>query len=554
MSEKSKVRILVIEDEGIVAIDLEMRLADLGYHVVATVPSAEAAFDLLNIETVDLILMDIHLQGQMDGIAAAARIKQKKDIPIIFVSAYTDDETLKKAMETEPFGYILKPFSERSLQVSIEIALYKHRMETDLKESYRQLALEKNQLAYRVEERTKELSIANAELAYANRQKDEFLANMSHELRTPLNSILGMSEMLLEEIIGALTDNQVKAIRGIQESGQLLLSLITDILDVSKIEAGKLDLLVQPINIEATSNSALRFVKQLAAKKKQHLEFDCPSNFEPMLADERRLKQILVNLLNNAVKFTPENGCITFTVFADPDRQNICFKIEDNGIGMEKTHMERIFEPFMQIDSSLSRRHAGTGLGLALVQRLVKLHNGSITVESEPKKGSTFTVKIPWLKTPPSGNTVLMGDNYQNYGAESVQMRISTPKLKRTILLAEDNQANIDTLLPYLKVKGYEVIIANNGREAVQSAVRHTPDLILMDIQMPDMDGLEAIGLLKKEVSTVRIPIIALTALVMPGDRERCLRAGADEYMSKPFSLRDLVECIEKLCAGTPGA
>jgi CheY-like chemotaxis protein/nitrogen-specific signal transduction histidine kinase len=524
------------------------------------------------------------------------------------------------------------------------------------------LDAERTSLARRVEERT-------AQLAQASRLKDEFLASMSHELRTPLNAILGLSEALQEQVYGPLNDKQLKTLNIIEESGRHLLALINDILDVSKIEAGKLTLQEEWISVEEICQASLRLIRQAAQKKMLKIAYTLDKEVNTIYADQRRLKQILVNLLSNAVKFTPNGETIGLEVKHDPINQATLFNVWDTGIGIAPEDINRLFQPFVQIDSSLARQHSGTGLGLALVRRLTELHGGQVWLESQPGQGSRFTVSLPWselYKTLEEITTDKMelGDQsrrllrralivedstatvdqvvrylaelgletFVHHQAEGVLAKIQAvrpdviildillpdlsgwevlkrlkqdasarsipviivsvidePAQKSTldvveylvkpvsrqqlqasllkilaskesegmvlvssepsrILLVEDNLNNIETISEYLVNKGYHIIVAHNGQEALERARADCPDLILMDIQMPGMDGLEAIRRIRadKTQSVATVSIIALTALSMPGDRERCLQAGANEYLSKPISLKELAKVIEK--------
>jgi PAS domain S-box-containing protein len=401
-------------------------------------------------------------------------------------------------------------------------------------------------LAQRVKERTAELSKANAELARASRLKDEFLAGMSHELRTPLNTILGSSEILQSETFGALNERQAKYARNIEESGRHLLALINDILDISKVEAGKLQLEIGPVSVAAVCEASVRMVKQLAHKKQLDLSTTFNNTVTTLQADERRLKQVLVNLLSNAIKFTPAGGKIGLEVGEDPAREAIYFCVWDTGIGISKEDMDRLFQPFVQLDSSLSRQHAGTGLGLSLVSRMVELHKGGVSVESGVGQGSRFTIFLPYSEPATAVNPV---DERKPEASRPVQAALDhwqTGKEKPLILLADDNEDNINMILDYLQEQGYQVIVARSGSEAIARANEDRPDLILMDIQMPEMDGLEATRRLRANPGLLQVPIITLTALAMPGDRERCLEAGANDYLSKPISPRELVKTIER--------
>jgi len=405
------------------------------------------------------------------------------------------------------------------------------------------------QLEQRVAERTAQLHRTNAELEYANRTKDEFLATMSHELRTPLNSILGLSETLLEQRRGSLNEHQQSSLQIIGASGHHLLDLINDILDLSKIEAGKFDFYPQPISVDEFCRASLAFVRAQALKKSIALTYLNEAPVSKILADPRRLKQIIVNLLTNAVKFTPEHGQVILHVMGDLEQDLIQFAVIDNGIGISQEDLKRLFQPFVQVDSSLTRQYQGTGLGLALVQKMTDLHGGSVHVESEVGKGSRFIVnltcnqeEIAKLEPARSPGTVPSGEQ-----VEKTETLPETSSPRGLILLADDNIPNILTIGEYLEDHGHEVIVAHDGLEAIQKAEQLNPNIILMDIQMPIMNGLDVIVRLRENPRFAATPIIALTALAMPGDRERSLLAGANEYMSKPVSLKMLLKTIGNL-------
>jgi PAS domain S-box-containing protein len=569
----------------------------------------------------------------------------------------------------------------------------------ELSRSQAALSHQKDMLARQVDEQTRDLKITNAKLARAARLKDEFLANMSHELRTPLNAVLGLSEVLQEEVFGPLTDKQRSSLRSIEESGRHLLSLINDILDLSKIEAGKTELEIAPVSVEGICQTSLQLIRSQAHKKRLLLSQTIDNRVTEIQADERRLKQILVNLLSNAVKFTPEGGKVGLEVTSNPEDQVVQFTIWDTGIGISEEEMAHLFRPFVQLDSGLNRHHEGTGLGLALVSRLTEMHGGSVTVQSQPGAGSRFTISLPWREAAPdepetdtaepehasadgSAKTTQKGGGTSSLPAprraliiedspsaaeqivrylgelavattisrngehildQVVELRPdliildillpsalgwdiltackadprtchipvliisvmdepsrglqmgaagylvkpvtrqefraalqhispalfqqgrpgggaggdgTTPLLSAgsspeatppapLILLAEDNETSMTMICEYLETRGYRIDVARNGIEAIERVRRECPDLILMDIQMPGMDGLEAIRHIRAAPDLADIPIIALTALAMAGDRERCLEAGANDYMSKPVSLKKLAQTIE---------
>ena len=392
---------------------------------------------------------------------------------------------------------------------------------------------------------SQQLRLANTELAKAARLKDEFLATMSHELRTPLTPILGMSEILLTEIYGSLSNKQREFIQTIEQSGQHLLALINDILDLSKIESGNLELVRSIVPIYPLCESSFDFAKHQADQKNIQLSFKMDETATEIEADERRLRQVLVNLLTNAIKFTPDGGSVVLEVKMNLPQQVVEFCITDSGIGIAPEHLNQIFQPFVQVDSALNRHYEGTGLGLSIVQHIVDLHCGNIRVESNLGQGSCFSILLP-KHVPRQGLPARKNFPFDGSSAGSPPQATAVKDLGTAtrILLAEDNEANVMTTLNYLESHGFQVMLARNGLEAVQMAKQHQPDLILMDIQMPQMNGLTAIHQIRADAQTCSIPIVALTALAMPGDLDRCLGAGATDYLSKPFQLQRLLEII----------
>jgi PAS domain S-box-containing protein len=392
------------------------------------------------------------------------------------------------------------------------------------------------------------LTITNAELARATRLKDEFLANMSHELRTPLNSVLGLSEVLQERIYGDLTEQQQRALNTIQINGQHLLVLINDILDLAKIESGKLELQMAPVSAQQLCQSTIPFIQQQAFRKQISFTLNLPSDLAYIEVDERLIRQALLNLLSNAVKFTPSGGSVTLTVEGNAAEQSLSFSVIDTGIGIATENIDKLFQPFVQIDSSLSRHYSGTGLGLALVRRIVELHKGIVTIRSTIGQGSQFTVLLPWKHANSPNRAKILSDTVTaaKTGAKSLPIETQHAVKKPIVLLVEDNLDNIETLTAYLNLKGFEIVVARNGLQATQLAQAQSFNLILMDIQMPGMDGLEAIRQIRSQEQDRHIPILAVTALAMPEDEERCLAAGADDYLTKPISPIYLVSTMKK--------
>ena len=407
-------------------------------------------------------------------------------------------------------------------------------------ESFIQLQEAKSHLEEKVHERTRQLETARQDAEAANHAKSEFLASMSHELRTPLNVILGMSELVGERHLGPLNERQAEGLQAVHESGRHLLAVINDILDLSKIEAGVLTMSFQTTVVADVCAASMRFVREAARKKNITLETAFRQSATSLVADEQRLKQILVNLLVNAVKFTPAGGRVGLEVLSVASPPGLRFVVWDTGIGIAPEQAGRLFTPFQQIDSSLTRQYSGTGLGLALVKRMAQLHGGSVDLESESGRGSRFGVTLPLRPA-----TAEAGDPEATIRPEGSKAPVAPGPLR--ILIAEDNEANVQVYAGHLGPRGHQLTIAQNGREAVDQAQAELPDLVLMDVHMPVMDGLSAIKLLRADPRTARLPIIAVTALAMAEDRQRCLDAGADDYLSKPINLRELSRAIARL-------
>ncbi|HJQ15223.1 MAG TPA: response regulator, partial [Anaerolineales bacterium] len=356
------------------------------------------------------------------------------------------------------------------------------------------------ELERRVQERT-------TELERALRAKDEFLASMSHELRTPLNAILGLSESLAEHVAGSLNEKQQRYVKTISESGNHLLSLINDILDLARIESGQVVLNISEVDLQQVCQASLRMINQMAHKKEQEVTLEIEDGIDFIWVDERRLKQILVNLLSNAVKFTPAGGKLGLQLKGSLKEKRVMFIVWDNGIGIGENDLERLFQPFVQLNSSLSREAPGTGLGLALVAQMVRLHGGSVRVESQVNEGSRFIVTLPWEPAIATDAELRM--------KSTGKFRAIRPDAKDRpiILLIEDTKEATAMVTDYLQMAGYQVLTAREALTGMELAKRTRPDLILMDIHLPGMDGLEATRRLRADPDFRTLPIIALTAL-----------------------------------------
>lgn len=386
-----------------------------------------------------------------------------------------------------------------------------------------------------------EAATSHAELA--NAAKSEFLANMSHEIRTPLNAIIGLSE-IIESDPGS--PNTIELLRTIRSSSDALLAIINDILDFSKIEAGQLLLEPSSCNLRQCGEESLRIVSSLAAEKGLHMDFKWDPSLPTMVvADIHRLRQVLLNLLMNGVKFT-ERGSIALSITRrnENDIDSIVFVVADTGIGISPEQQVYLFQSFSQVDASPTRRHGGTGLGLAISQRLIQMMGGTITLESTPGLGSTFRFSIP----------LAIGESI--YVAPTPATGRITPdanlgiRCPLRILVAEDSPINQRVIGIMLGQLGYQTLIVDNGLEALNALEQTTYDLVLLDVQMPVIDGLEAATrICEKHPAGNRPQLIALTANATLGDRQTCLAAGMDGYLSKPIRMEKLATTLQEVYA-----
>jgi signal transduction histidine kinase len=516
--------LLVVDDEP----DMEMLIRQKFRKQIASgdirflfAQNGQQALNILeNEQDVELVLTDINMPV-MTGLVLLEKIAEKRfPCKCIVISAYTDIQNIRIAMNRGAFDFITKPIDFNDLETTIQKTF----------KAYDELQAGKLAMQER------DLAVKDMEHAMASeRFKQQFLANMSHEIRTPMNSVIGIAHLLLRT---KLDDQQRKYIGMIQSASEQLMAIINDILDISKIEAGKMVLERIPFSIRQVVDNVRNML--LLKTEEKGLEFRtyiAPEIPETVSGDPSRLAQVLINLAGNAIKFT-EKGMVEIRAGVktiSSQQADIEFSVTDTGIGIPQDKINSIFESFTQANSDTSRKYGGTGLGLTISKELVELHQGRIGLESKPGLGTRFFFNIPYS---------LSQEKRTEHTPEAAQD--PTESLHGiSVLLVEDNDFNRvvaeDTLNEYLK--NVRIGYALNGREAVEQVEHSDFDLVLMDIQMPEMDGYEATRTIRSLVTDKRkIPIMAMTANATPEEIAKCFESGVDEYISKPFVAEELLQ------------
>lgn len=417
--------------------------------------------------------------------------------------------------------------------------------QVDLRNAKEALAEYNRTLEQKVAQRTAELADsieearqAKAAAEEANKSKSLFLANMSHELRTPLNAIIGYSEMLQEEIEDFGADELIPDLEKIHGAGKHLLNLINDILDLSKVEAGRMDLYLEKFDISKLISDVSSTIHPLIEKRENSLKIDCPSDLGMMYADLTKVRQCLLNLLSNASKFT-EKGIVSLRVFEQLETNKIIFQVSDTGIGMSTSQQAKLFQAFTQADASTTRKYGGTGLGLAISKQFCTIMGGNILVESEPRKGSTFSIHLPRkVKLLEAEGKPILDD-----------LKVDTSSgPERTILVIDDDPVVHDLMRRFLGRQGFSVITASSGREGLNLAEKYRPEAITLDVMMPEMDGWSVLSELKSTPDLAQIPVIMMTFVQ---DQNLGYMLGASDYITKPIDRQKLSEVLKKYLSGS---
>jgi signal transduction histidine kinase len=540
------INILLVDDEPKNLTVLETILADPGYRLVRA-ESANQAFLALVVEEFALLVLDVHMPD-MNGFELAQMIKQRRktaNVPIIFLTAYySEDQHVLEGYQTGAVDYLHKPINPTILRSKVAVFAELHRKTRESEQANRALLVEvaertraqeqllklNDELEQRVNERTAELLRANAAVRESDRQKDEFLAMLSHELRNPLAPIRNSVEIL--RMVGTKEPALIAARDMIDRQVTHMVRLVDDLLDVSRVSRGKIQLQKMPIDLATVVQHAVETSRQLIDARRHELSVTMPKDPVRIEGDFTRLAQVVVNLLENAAKYTEEGGKVWLTV-ETPDNQAV-IRVRDTGRGIDPPVLKRLFDLFYQADRDLDRSEGGLGIGLSLVQRLVQMHGGTVEAHSAGRgRGSEFVVCLP-------GISATAGElRPAPIGAPARASR------RARILVVDDNLDSAESMAMLLRIDGHDVITAHDGREALEVALRERPDVVLLDLGLPGLNGYQVCEALRSGGLKETL-IVATTGYGQKEDRQRSHEAGFDAFEVKPVAMPAIRELLAK--------
>jgi signal transduction histidine kinase len=518
--------LLLVDDDADAARTVSSILRQERYDVVVAREAAEA-MSALDKRAYDVVLLELTL-AQTDGLALLAEIRQRAPAACcIVLTGYASLESAVAALRRGAYDYIIKPCVIEDLKQTISQAIEQHRLSVLAAHREQQLQELNEQLEQRILARTGELMQANRRLAEANAAKDRFLATLSHELRTPLTPLRAGIDLLRSRLPGGEWQAILDAMdRNLAQEARL----IDDLFDMARITSGKLSLEKRSVNLTECLRTAVEMIEPRAAAKEQMLSLELRDTFAPLLADPVRLQQVIANLLDNAVKFTPRKGRIRLSAWLE-DHQ-VVLEVVDSGPGIMPAHLSRVFEPFWQADLSSRRQFGGTGLGMAIAREIALLHDGDLQVTNvEVGSGARFTFRFPVVPCEPSSPT-------------PKSTHVLAPL---NILLVDDSLDTVQVLSWLLSSKGLRVREAASVPEALNAANTETPDVIITDIGMPEQDGYDLLRLIRADERLRHLPVIAATGYVGSNEQEQMANAGFNATLSKPFDVSELLSVLESV-------